>query len=113
MARVLVDKVLDIAGEKTIVKSAASTRIGGVISLIGFASGFGGGLPPIDILRRSLTVMGSTISSRTNFEDMLRAMAAHHVRPIIDRVYPFAEYNKAYERLKSGNHIGKDVIDLA
>lgn len=84
-----------------------------MISLIGFASGFGGGLPPIDILRRSLTVMGSTISSRMNFEDMLRAMAAHHVQPIIDRVYPFAKYNEAYERLKSGNHIGKVVIDLA
>ncbi|RMJ20987.1 hypothetical protein PHISP_08145, partial [Aspergillus sp. HF37] len=44
-----VDKVLDIAGEKTVVKSAASTKITGTVVLIGFASGFGGGLPPIDV----------------------------------------------------------------
>ncbi|KAI0848406.1 putative alcohol dehydrogenase [Daldinia vernicosa] len=108
-----VDKVFDIAGEKTIVKSAASTANGGVILLIGYASGFGGGLSPFEVLRRSLTVMGSNVGSRTNFEDMLRAMATHQVRPIIDRVYPFAEYNEAYERLKSGKQVGKVVIDLS
>jgi NADPH:quinone reductase-like Zn-dependent oxidoreductase len=108
-----VDKVLDIAGEKTIIKSAASTRIGGEIALIGFASGMGGGLPPIDILSRSLTVAGSTIGSRTNFEDMLRAMAAHRIRPVIDHVFPFTDYSEAYDRVKSGNHVGKVVIDLS
>ncbi|WP_455429923.1 zinc-binding dehydrogenase [Microvirga aerilata] len=41
-----VDKVVDIAGDKTIVKSAAATRKGGDITIVGFVSGFGGGLPP-------------------------------------------------------------------
>ena len=108
-----VDKVLDIAGERTIVKSAASTKITGVIVLIGFASGFGGGLPPIDILSRTLTVTGSTIGPRTDFEDMLTAMAQSEVKPIIDQVFPFADYRKAYERLESGEHVGKVVISFA
>ncbi|KAG2026288.1 hypothetical protein GB937_001796 [Aspergillus fischeri] len=108
-----VDKVLDIAGEKTIVKSAASTKITGTVVLIGFASGFGGGLPPIDILVRSLTVTGSTIGSRVEFEAMLQAMERHQVRPIIDRVYPFAEFHEAYKRLEGGQQIGKVVIEIA
>lgn len=62
-----VDRLIDIAGEKTIVKSAASTKIGGEIALVGFASGVGGGLPPIDILSRSLTIGGTSIGSRLNF----------------------------------------------
>ncbi|KAL4932907.1 zinc-dependent alcohol dehydrogenase family protein [Aspergillus undulatus] len=107
-----VDRVLDIAGEKTIVKSAASTKIGGVIVLIGFASGFGGGLPPIDILARSLTVTGSTVGSRLEFEAMLAAMASREIRPVIDRVYPLAEYRKAYQRLESGQQVGKVVIEV-
>jgi NADPH:quinone reductase-like Zn-dependent oxidoreductase len=108
-----VDKVLDIAGEKTIVKSAASAKIAGVVVLIGFASGFGGGLPPIDILVRTLTVTGSTIGSRMEFEAMLKAMERHEVRPIIDRVYSFAEYHEAYQRLERGEHVGKVVIEVA
>ncbi|KAL4861691.1 hypothetical protein BDV12DRAFT_179867 [Aspergillus spectabilis] len=105
-----VDKVLDIAGEKTIVKSGASTKIGGVIVAVGFASGFGGGLPPIDILTRNLTVTGSSIGSRLDFEAMLAAMVRHETRPVIDQVYPLAEYREAYRRLESGQHVGKVVI---
>jgi NADPH:quinone reductase-like Zn-dependent oxidoreductase len=108
-----VDKVLDIAGEKTIVKSAASTKITGTVVLIGFASGFGGGLPPIDILVRSLTVTGSTVGSRVEFEAMLQAMERHQVRPIIDRVYPFSDFREAYKRLEGGQQIGKVVIEIA
>ncbi|KAE8385727.1 hypothetical protein BDV23DRAFT_164453 [Aspergillus alliaceus] len=108
-----VDKVLDIAGEKTIVKSAASTKITGTIVVIGFASGFGGGLPPIDILGRSLTVTGSAIGSRVEFEAMLQAMERHEVRPIIDRVYPFADFREAYKRLEGGQQTGKVVIEIA
>ncbi|KAL2837307.1 hypothetical protein BJY01DRAFT_221157 [Aspergillus pseudoustus] len=107
-----VDKVLDIAGEKTIIKSAASTKIKGVIAVVGFASGFGGGIPPIDILSRSLTVTGTTIGPRMDFEAMLAAMERHEVHPIIDRVYHFAEYREAYRRLEAGQQIGKVVIQI-
>ncbi|SPJ82326.1 probable NADPH:quinone reductase and related Zn-dependent oxidoreductases [Fusarium torulosum] len=108
-----VDRVLDIAGEKTIVKSAASTKVTGVVVLIGFASGFGGGLPPIDILSRSITVTGSTIGPRVNFEAMLKAMAQSEIKPVIDQVFSFADYSKAYERLESGKHVGKVVIKIS
>lgn len=108
-----VDKVIDIAGEKTIVKSAAATRKGGDIALVGFTSGFGGGLPPIDILSRSLHVAGTAIGPRLNFEALLAAMAQHEVHPVIDRVYPFADYRDAYRRIESGDHVGKVVVDVA
>ena len=108
-----VDKVIDIAGEATIAKSAASTRIGGEIGLVGFVSGFGGGLPPIDILSRGLNIAGISMGPRTSFEALLSAMAVSKVRPVIDRVFPFAEYHDAYRLLQSGNFVGKIVIDVA
>jgi NADPH:quinone reductase-like Zn-dependent oxidoreductase len=108
-----VDKVVEIGGETTIVKSAASTKIGGEIGLVGFVSGFGGGLPPIDILQRSLKIAGIVIGPRESFEDLLAAMASTAVRPVIDHVFPFAEYRDAYQRLESGNHIGKVVIEIS
>jgi NADPH:quinone reductase-like Zn-dependent oxidoreductase len=108
-----VDKVIDIAGEKTIVKSAASAKIRGEIALVGAVSGLGGGLPPVDMLFRSLIVGTSTIGPRTNFEALINAMAMHKLKPVIDRVYPFAEYREAYRRIQSGKHIGKVIIDVA
>lgn len=108
-----VDKVIDIAGEKTIVKSAAATRVGGDIAVVGFTSGFGGGLPPIDILGRSLNVGGTAIGPRVDFAGMVAAMALHKVTPVIDSIFPFAEYREAYRRLESGNHVGKIVIEVS
>ncbi|MEU1984475.1 NAD(P)-dependent alcohol dehydrogenase [Nocardia sp. NPDC019395] len=107
-----VDKVVDIAGEATIVKSAASAKIGGEIGLVGFASGFGGGLPPIDILSRTLTIAGIGVGPRTNFEALLATMAAGETKPVIDQVFPFTEYREAYRRIDSGNHVGKVVVDI-
>lgn len=107
------DKVVDIAGEKTIVKSAASCRVGGEIAVVGFTSGFGGGLSTIDILSRSLHIAGNAIGPRLNFEALLAAMAQHEVKPVIDSIHPFAEYRSAYQRLASGNHVGKIVIEVS
>jgi NADPH:quinone reductase-like Zn-dependent oxidoreductase len=107
-----VDKVIDIAGEKTTVKSATSAKIRGEITLVGAVSGLGGGLPPVDILFRSLIIGASTIGPRTNFEALLKAMAMHEMRPVIDRVYPFAEFREAYRHIESGKHVGKVVIDV-
>jgi NADPH:quinone reductase-like Zn-dependent oxidoreductase len=108
-----VDKVLEVAGDATIVKSVASSRIGGEIGLVGFVSGFGGGLPPIDILKRSVTIKGIGIGPRTSFEALLEVMAVGNVRPVTDEIYPFAEHAEAYRRLESGNHIGKVIVDIA
>lgn len=108
-----VDKTVDIAGETTIVKSAASTRLGGDVSLVGFTSGFGGGLPPIDILYRSLNVAGTAIGPRGNFESLMAAMGMHKVDPVIDSVFAFKDYEAAYQRLASGEHVGKVVIAVS
>jgi NADPH:quinone reductase-like Zn-dependent oxidoreductase len=40
-------------------------------------------------------------------------MAVSKVRPVTDKVYPFADYAEAYRRLESGNHIGKVIVDVA
>jgi NADPH:quinone reductase-like Zn-dependent oxidoreductase len=44
---------------------------------------------------------------------MLQAMERHQVKPVLDQVYPFAEYRKAYSRLEGGQQVGKVVIQIA
>ncbi|WP_145151825.1 NAD(P)-dependent alcohol dehydrogenase [Paenibacillus xylanexedens] len=107
-----VDKVVDIAGEKTIVKSAASTRIGGNVALVGFAGGSGGGISPVDIMSRALSLNTTTMGTRMDFEALLAAMTAHKMKPVIDRIFPFADYQEAYSRLASGAMVGKIVIEM-
>ena len=105
-----VDKVIEIAGESTIRQSVACTRYGGEIGQVGFVSGVGGGLPPIEILKKSITIKGIAMGPRLTFEALLTAMQVSKMHPVVDSVYPFAEYKSAFRRLESAKHVGKVVI---
>ena len=107
-----VDKVVEIGGEGTIQQSVNCTRYGGEIAVVGFVTGVAGGLPPMEILKKSITIKGISIGPRQSFEAMIAAMAATQLRPVLDRVFPFRNYKDAYRHLESANHIGKIVIRI-
>ena len=44
------------------------------------------------------------------FEALNRAIDAHRLEPVIDRVFPFDQARQAYAHLESGSHFGKVVI---
>lgn len=107
-----VDKVVEIGGDTTIQQSVDCTRYGGEIGLVGFVTGLGGGLPPIEILKKSVTIRGMAIGPRLTFEMLLAGMSMTQVHPVVDSVFPFNKYKEAYQRLQSGNHVGKVVIKI-
>jgi NADPH:quinone reductase-like Zn-dependent oxidoreductase len=47
---------------------------------------------------------------RVDFEAISRAITQHQLRPVIDRVVPFAEAKEAYRHFKGRGHFGKVVI---
>jgi NADPH2:quinone reductase len=42
--------------------------------------------------------------------DVLPAIASGHVRPVIDKVFPFAELPQAKAYMESNAHIGKIIL---
>ncbi len=62
------------------------------------------------LIIRDLTIKGIVVGSRRMMVDMVQAMDARGVRPVIDRVYEFAQANEALEYFASGDKIGKVVI---
>jgi NADPH:quinone reductase-like Zn-dependent oxidoreductase len=57
-------------------------------------------------------MQGIYVGSREMFETMNRAIAQASLRPVIDRVFPFAEAPEAYRYLQSAAHTGKVVIAM-
>ncbi len=106
-----VDRVIEVGGAGTLEKSLRSTGIGGRVSLIGVLAG-AGDVNHTQILMKAIDLHGIYVGSREMFETMNRAMALHHIQPVIDRVFPFIEAPDAYRYLQSGSHFGKVVIQL-
>jgi len=44
------------------------------------------------------------------FEAMNRAVATNAIKPVIDKVFSFAEAQAAYRHMAAGAHFGKIVI---
>lgn len=105
-----VDHVVEVGGAGTFEKSLRAVSPGGTVSVIGVLSGGAGSMPLTPILMNNLRVQGILVGHRQSFEALLRALTLHGVRPVVDRVFPFAEARAAFDYLKSGAHFGKVVI---
>ena len=75
------------------------------------------------VLDRRLTITGSTLRARSVAEKGVLAreveanvwplLAAGHVAPVIDMVFPLTQAADAHRRLESGDHVGKIVLSVA
>ena len=106
-----VDHVVEVGGASTLGQSLRAVRMGGQISLIGVLSG-PGQANPMPILMKNVRVQGIYVGSREMFEAMNRALSAHQLRPVIDRVFPFAEAPAALRHMESAAHFGKICIRM-
>ena len=106
------DHVLEVGGPGTLGKSLQAARHGGHIAQIGVLSDVTATISPLPILGKSLRLTGIYVGSRAMFERLLTAMTVNQSRPVIDRVFPFAEAQAAYAYLQSGAHFGKIVINF-
>jgi NADPH:quinone reductase-like Zn-dependent oxidoreductase len=106
-----VDLVVEVGGAGTLGESLKAVRMGGTITLIGVLSGVGQ-TNPLPILMKNVRVQGIYVGSREMFEAMNRAVALHKLKPVVDRVFPFAEVREALAYLESAKHFGKIALRM-
>ena len=107
-----VDHVVEVGGAATLSRSFGALRPGGKITMIGGLSGGATELNPGLIFSRRANVQGISVGSTQMFEAMNRAVEVNAIKPVIDKVFPFAEAKAAYQHMGSGAHFGKIVIGM-
>lgn len=103
-------QILEVGGEGTLARSLAALAPGGHVAIIGGLAGFGGNINAASLIGRNASVTGVFVGSRADFEEMNAFVSRHRIRPVIDRVFPFARAADAYAYMDSGSHFGKVVI---
>jgi NADPH:quinone reductase-like Zn-dependent oxidoreductase len=106
-----VDVVVEVGGAGTLDRSLRAVRIGGHVALIGVLAG-GTGFNPIPVLMKSVRLQGVFVGSRAMLEQLNALVAEKQIRPVIDRVFPFAEAVTAIKHMESGSHFGKVVLKM-
>jgi NADPH:quinone reductase-like Zn-dependent oxidoreductase len=105
-----VDHVVEVGGQATLTRSFGAIRVGGKVTMIGGLSGGASELNPGLIFARRANVQGISVGSTQMFAAMNRAIEANAIKPVIDKVFDFADAQAAYRHLASGAHFGKVVI---
>jgi NADPH:quinone reductase-like Zn-dependent oxidoreductase len=106
------DVVVEHVGEATWELSLQAVRAHGRIAVCGATSGPNPKASLHRVWWKQLTILGSTMGTKTDFEGAYELVASGRARPVIDSVFPLAEARAAHERMESGNHFGKIVLSI-
>jgi NADPH:quinone reductase-like Zn-dependent oxidoreductase len=102
-----VDVVIENVGAAVWSSALKSLVRGGRIVTCGATSGDQPGADLRRLFIRQLQVMGSTLGSLHEMQELLAFVNRHQLTPVMDRVYDLADVHAALDRLDSGLQFGK------
>ena len=107
-----VDAVMESVGAATWPHSLRSLRPGGTIVTCGATSGDAPSAELNRVFFQQLRVIGSTMGSRQELDELAGLVAGRGIHPVIDSVRPLADAGSAIERLIAGESFGKLVLTV-
>lgn len=107
-----VDLVVEIGGSGTLTQSLHAARIGGHVSMIGVLTGVSGEVPTALLMSKNIRLQGITVGSRQDQLDMIAAIDANGLRPVIDSTFPLDRLAEAFGHQISQAHFGKICVSI-
>ena len=105
-----VDHALDVGGS-TLNQSITACRIGGNVSSVGILEGFGAEVNLSLMIHRQIQIKTVMVGNRRMQEDMVKAINASGIKPVIDSTYKLSELADAFRHQIAGKHFGKIVVE--
>ena len=115
------DVVLDMVAGDYVAREVQCTAEDGRIVIIAVQGGVNSGFNAGEVLRRRLTITGSTLRPRPiAFKGAIAAalrqqawplIEAGKIKPVINKVFPAAQAAQAHALMESSQHVGKIVLD--
>lgn len=107
-----VDHIVEVGAPATLPHSYQAIGPEGEIALIGVISRPEGDMNPWPLMRKLATLRGIFVGGKPLFVGLLKAVAYHRIKPVIDSVFALEDAREAYAYLKSAQHFGKVVIKI-
>ena len=109
----LFDVIIDSAAGAAFGALLDAAGAGGRIVFYGGTLGNIPDLPPAKIVWKQLSILGSTMGSPQDFDDMLALVTEKRLVPVVDEIFPLAEGEAALRRLATGAQFGKLVLKIS
>lgn len=107
-----VDCVVEIGGAGTLDQSMLATRVGGHVALLGVLAGMAGPVQTALLFSKNLKVQGLTVGSRAMQLDLIAAIEANGIRPVISDSFAMQELADAFRHQEANKHFGKIAVEI-
>lgn len=107
-----VDLVIETVGAATWSHSVRSVRPGGTIVVAGATTGDPERMEIQRLFFLEIAVLGATMGSKQDLEQLLAFLARTGVRPVVDSTVPLARVGEGLARLAGGAQFGKIVAEV-
>jgi NADPH:quinone reductase-like Zn-dependent oxidoreductase len=107
-----VDVAVDNVGI-TFIQSLRALRKGGRLLTVGNSGGPRFEIDNRYMFAKHLSIIGSTMSTLSDFNEVMDLIVAGRLEPVMDKTYPLEEAAIAQERLWQGENFGKITLDIS
>ncbi|MCS0627919.1 NAD(P)-dependent alcohol dehydrogenase [Telluria mixta] len=104
-------RIVEVGGAGTFDQSIKAIALGGQVSMVGVVAGFQGTVEVLPMFMSQARYQSIALGSRQDLQDLVRFIAEHRIRPVIDSSYAFDDARLAFERLMTRNVFGKVVVN--
>ncbi len=101
------DVIVEVGGAGTLAQSVRAAAFGGHISMIGVLTGISGEVPTAELFSKNAVINGITVGSRSEQLDMVEAIEANDIQPVISHSFGLEEIADAFRVQESHGHFGK------
>lgn len=104
------DAVVDSTGGNQLNNYIKIIKPGGRIVMYGSTIGYPEKVDVFRLFWSQAQIMGSTMGSDSEFNEMVEFVNKHKIKPTIDKVYQLEDGVAAFDRFKEEDHFGKIVM---
>lgn len=86
---------------------------GGRIIFYGGTQGVISAISPQKVFWKQLSILGSTMGTEEEFKHMIEFVEEKKLKPVIDRIFPYHEAEKALQRMHNSEQFGKIILTFS
>lgn len=106
-----VDVVLEfVANQETLPSSYLCLKRAGRLVFVGYTPELPMSVMPHELVRNEWEIVGSRANTKQELQETMDLVARGRIQPIVDRIFPLAEVELAFEALREGRSLGRNVL---
>jgi NADPH:quinone reductase-like Zn-dependent oxidoreductase len=106
------DVIVDSAAGEGFARLIDLAAVGGRLVIFGGTRGAIKDISPQRIFWKQLSILGSTMGSEEEFDEMVQFINDKQLKPVVDTVFPWTEAEQALRRMDNKEQFGKIVLKV-